>query len=125
MTMEPGDLELATRFRFALEAAAKSGDWAAVYPCLAPDVEWVTPKRTLSGIDQVEHDLTWAAPPEHLDQEFEVGDWDDLGEGRAAVTVRRIYTVKGTGDFAYRRDLRIEIAIRDGRIARYEIRTVG
>jgi ketosteroid isomerase-like protein len=125
MTMQPGELELATRFRNALELAAQTGDWSEVYPCLADDVEWVTPKRTLVGIDEVEHDLIWGTPPEHLDQEFRVGDWVDLGDRRAAVDVHQVYRVKGSGDFAYERDLRIEIAIRDRKIVRYEIRAVG
>jgi ketosteroid isomerase-like protein len=125
MTMQPGELEVATRFRNALERAAQTGDWTEVYPCLADDVEWVTPKRTLVGIDEVEHDLIWGTPPEHLDQEFQVGEWVDLGDRRAAVDVHQVYRVKGSGDFAYERDLRIEIAIRDGKIVRYEIRAVG
>ena len=125
MTMDAQALELATRFGTALEAAARTGDWAAVYPCLAPDVEWVTPKRTLTGIDEVEHDLTWASPRERLDREFQVGDWEDRGEGRAAIEVREIYRMKDSGDFAYQRDLHIEITIRAGKIARYEIRPVG
>jgi hypothetical protein len=123
--METPDHELAMRFRTALEGAAKTGDWTAVYPCLAPDVEWITPKRTLTGIGQLEHDRIWGTPPEHLDLEFLADEWEDLGEGRAALDVRQIYRVKGSGDVAYRRRLRIEITIRDGRISRYEIRTVG
>jgi hypothetical protein len=39
--------------------------------------------------------------------------------------VHQVFRVKGSGDFAYERDLRIEIAIRDGEIVRYEIRAVG
>src|SRR5215471_9556748 len=113
MAMDPVDFELATRFRVALEQAAKTGEWTDVYPCLAADVEWVTPQRTLTGIDEIEHDLIWGTPPEHLDQEFQVCEWAAFGEGCAAVEVRRIYRVKGTGDFAYQRDLRIEITIRD------------
>jgi ketosteroid isomerase-like protein len=123
--MNADELQIAMRFAAALEAAAKTGDWTAVYPCLAHDVEWVTPKRTLTGIDQVEHDLTWASPPKHLDREFEVGEWIEHAPGVAAVEVRETYLVKESGDFAYRRDLRIEIAIREGRIARYEIRPIG
>jgi ketosteroid isomerase-like protein len=123
--MDAADLELATRFRTALAEAARTGDWAPVYPCLTPDVEWVTPKRTLTGIDQLEHDRTWGTPPEHLDLEFEVADWVDLGAGRAAVEVREIYRVKGSGDLAYQLELHIEIAIRDGRICRYELRRIG
>jgi len=123
--MENDELAIARRFATALEEAAKTGDWREVYPCLAAEVEWVTPKRTLSGIDEVEHDLIWASPPEHLDQEFQVGDWAELGDGRAAVEVRQTYRLKGSGDFAYQRDLRIEITIRDGKISRYERRRVG
>ena len=123
--MDAGEIEIANRFRAALEGAAKTGDWDPVYPCLTPDVEWVTPKRTLTGIDQVEHDLIWGQPPEHLDLEFQSGEWLDLGEGRAGLDVVQIFRVKGSGDFAYQRQLRVEIAIRDGKIGRYEIRTVG
>jgi ketosteroid isomerase-like protein len=123
--MGAGELELAARFRLALEEAAKTGDWTGVYPLLAPDVEWITPKRTLTGIDEVEHDLIWGSPPELLDLEFEVGDWVELGEGRLAVGVHEIYRMKGSGDFAYERDRRIEITIREGTIIRYEMRIVG
>jgi hypothetical protein len=123
--VDAAELEIADRFRAALEGAAKTGDWDPVYPYLAPDVEWVTPKRTLTGIDQVEHDLIWGRPPEHLDLEFETGEWTDLVEGRAGLDVLQIFRVKGSGDFAYQRQLRVEIAIRDGKIGRYEIRTVG
>lgn len=123
--MDAGEAELACRFRTVLEEAAKTGDWAPVYGCLATDVEWVTPKRTLTGIDEVEHDLIWGTPPEHLDQDFQAGDWVDLGEGCARLDVLRIYRVKGSGDFAYQRQLRIEITMREGKISRYEIRTIG
>jgi ketosteroid isomerase-like protein len=123
--MSSGELALAGRFRLALEVAAKTGDWTGVYPCLAPDVEWITPKRTLTGIDEVEHDLIWGTPPELLDLEFEVGDWVELGEGRLALRVHEIYRMKGSGDFAYERDRRIEITIREGQISRYEMRIVG
>jgi hypothetical protein len=69
------ELAIARQFRVALEHAAKTGEWTLVYPCLAPDVEWITPQRTLTGIDAVKHDLTWGSPPEKLDVEFEIGDW--------------------------------------------------
>ena len=123
--MHAGEVELARRFRTVLEEAATTGDWASVYSCLATDVEWVTPKRTLTGIDEVEHDLIWGKPPEHLDLEFQADDWVDLGEGLARLDVLQIYRMKDSGDFAYQRELRIEITIRDGKIGRYEIRTVG
>ena len=123
--MDAAGLDLAARFRVALEQAAKTGDWTEVYPCLAPDVEWITPKRTLTGIEEVEHDLIWGSPPELLDLEFEVGDWVDLGDGRLGVDVHEIYRMKESGEFGYQRDRHIEITIRDGRISRYEMRIVG
>jgi hypothetical protein len=119
------ELAVARQFRIALEHAAKTGDWTRVYPCLAPSVEWITPQRTLTGIDEVEHDLTWGSPPEHLDVEFQIGDWVELDAGHAAVDVHETYLMKRSGEFAYQRERRIEITIRDGRISRYEMKVVG
>ena len=123
--MGADDLEIARRFRIALEAAAKSGDREALYPFLAADVEWVTPKRTLHGIDEVREELIWGSPPENLDLEFEEGDWLELDDGRVVSDVRQIYRVKGTSDFAYERNRQIELTILDGKISRYEMRIVG
>jgi hypothetical protein len=117
--------QVATRFLSALEVAAKTGDWDGVYPLLTPDVEWVMPKRTLSGIEEVRNDLTWASPPEHMDIEFDVGELEDLGGDRVAVEVQQVYRMKGTGDFAYHRMLRIELDVGDEQVRRYEMRVVG
>src|SRR5262245_10467124 len=116
---------VARQFRTVLEAAAKTGDWEAVYAFLAPDVEWVTPKRTLRGIDEMREQLIWGSPPEHLDLEFEVGDVVELDDGRIVVDVHQVYRLKETGDFAYERNRRIELTICDGKISRYEMRIVG
>jgi ketosteroid isomerase-like protein len=123
--MGADDLEIARRFRIALEAAAKSGDREALYPFLAADVEWVTAKRTLHGIDEVKEELIWGSPPENLDLEFEVAEWAELGDGRVVSDVHEVYRVKATGDFAYERKRQIELTIRDGQISRYEMRIVG
>jgi ketosteroid isomerase-like protein len=123
--MGADDLEIARRFRIALEAAAKSGDREALYPFLAADVEWVTAKRTLRGIDEVREELIWGSPPENLDLVFEVGEWAELGDGRVVSDVHEVYRVKATGDFAYERKRQIELTIRDGQISRYEMRIVG
>jgi ketosteroid isomerase-like protein len=119
------DLELARRFLTALEAAAVTGVREPVYPFLAPEVEWVMPKRTLSGIEEIRRDLIWGLPPEKLDIEFEVTEMTDLGGGRIESDVHEIYRMKGTGDLAYTRNRRIELTIRDGAIVRYEMRIVG
>ena len=123
--MGADDLEIARRFRIALEAVAKGGEREALYPFLAADVEWVTPKRTLSGIDEMRDELIWASPPENLDLEFEEGEWVELGDGHVVLDVREVYRVKATGDFAYERKRQIELTIRDSQISRYEMRIVG
>ena len=123
--MPTEDVEVAGQFLAALEAAAESGDREAVYPFLAPDLEWVTPKRTLRGIDEIRKELTWGLPPEKLDLEFQGGDWVDLGDGRVACDVHQVYRWKETGEVSYERDRRIELTMRDGKIGRYEMRIVG
>src|SRR6476659_8109844 len=112
--MRAEDVEVAGAFLAALEEAAKSGDREAVYPLLAPDLEWVTPKRTLRGIDEIREELTWGSPPEKLDLEFQAGDWVDLGERGVACDVHEIYRWKETSEVSYERDRRIELTIRDG-----------
>ena len=122
--MDAGELETANQFRAVLEVAAKTGDREALYAFLAPDIEWVMPVRTLQGIDQVREQMIWGAPPEHLDQEFQMGDWTDLGAGRVACDVHQVFRRKKNGEFAYERDLRIELSIQGTKIARYEMRIV-
>jgi ketosteroid isomerase-like protein len=123
--MTVSDLDLAKRFLEALETAAKTGNREPVYPFLAADVEWVMPKRTLIGIDEVRQQLTWGSPPENLDVEFEEARTTDLGNGRIVSALHQIYRMKSTGDFAYARDRRLELTIRDGKIVRYEMRVTG
>jgi hypothetical protein len=122
--MGADQLGIATQFRAVLEIAAKTGDREAVYAFLAPDIEWVMPVRTLEGINQVREQMIWGAPPEHLDQEFQMGDWADLGAGRVACDVHEVYRRKKTGEFAYERDLRIELLFRGTKIIRYEMQIV-
>jgi ketosteroid isomerase-like protein len=115
---------IASKFRLALESAYRTGDREPVYALLAPDVEWVTPKRTLNGIDEVKEQLIWGDAPEKLDTELEDAEWEDLGDGRLGLELRHVYRLK-SGEFAYERRRRIELTIRDGMISRYEMRVVG
>ena len=78
-----------------------------------------------AGSTELREKLTWGLPPEHLDLEFEVGDWVDLGDDRLACDVHQVYRVKETGEFAYKRERRIEVTVRDGKISRYEMRITG
>ena len=117
--------EIATDFLTALEAAATTGERDPVYPFLATDVEWVTPQRSLVGLDAIREELTWGNPPDKLDLAFERGELVLLGEGRVASDLRQIYTLKTTGEFAYTRLRRVELTVRDGKVSRYEMRSVG
>jgi ketosteroid isomerase-like protein len=119
------DAEIANQFRAALEEAVGTGDLEAVYPLLVEDVEWVTPQRTLHGLDEVKEQLDWIKPSETFDFEFSEGDWVDQGDGRLVLEVREVYRLKETGDFGYAHDRRVELTIRDGKISRYEMRIVG
>ena len=119
------DLALAKQFLGALAAVATTGERNPLYALLTPDVEWVTQKRSLVGIDDVRDHLTWVGPRESLDIEFEDLEIADLGDGRIVSDVHEVYRMKTTGDFAYACDRRIELTIRDGRIARYEMQIVG
>jgi hypothetical protein len=123
--MTADDIDVAERFRVALEDAVRTGDREAVYTLLAPDVEWVTPQRTLHGLDEMRQEWTWGSSPENFDYEFAEGEWLDRDDGCLVCEAREVYRVKNTGDFAYARTLRVELTIRDGKIYRYELRVLG
>jgi len=117
--MSAEDLELARRFLETLAAAARTGNREALVPLLAPDVVWEMPQRDLHGADEVRDEATWVAPPDDLDISFDDPELSDLGEGRIVAETRETYRMKGSGDFAYVRAFRIDLTIRDRRIARY------
>jgi len=123
--MSAEDLTVAHTFLGVLATAADTGERDALYELLAPDIVWLTPLRGLLGVDEVRTRLEWLEPPATLDVEFDEPRLTDLGDGRVVSEVHEVYRMKGTGDFAYHRDRRIDLTIRDGQIARYEMRVVG
>jgi hypothetical protein len=123
MTVE--DIEIATRFRAALEDAVATGDRELVLKLVTLDVEWVTPQRTLHGIEELRTWPLWDASADAFDFQFGEGDWIDHGDGRLACDVTQVYRVKDTGDFAYQRVRRVELTIQDQKIRRYELRFTG
>ena len=80
---------------------------------LAPDVEWVTPQRTLHGITDIREELELGLiTPENFDYAFEEGEWTDDGEGRLVCEVRQVYRVRKTwSDFAYERMRRVRLTV--------------
>lgn len=121
------DLAVARQFLEALAAAANTGDHDVLYPLLAPDVEWLTPLRSLRGIGEVRDQPSWPwiAPRTNLEIDFQEKETTDLGSGRIVTDFREIYRVRDTGDFAYERERRIELTVRGDKIARYELRFAG
>jgi ketosteroid isomerase-like protein len=119
------DVEIATRFRAALETAVKTGDRGALLELVAPNVEWVTPLRTIRGVEELAAWRVWGSSGESFDFDFGDGEWVDRGDGRVDCEVQQVYRVKESGDFAYERQRRIELTIRDGKVSRYEVRVVG
>ena len=103
----------------------RTGDHEAVVELVAPDVEWVTPQRTLNGVDELRTWRLWGSSAEAFDFEFAEGDWVDHGDGRLECEVKQVYRVKETGDVAYERVRRVEVTVQDGRISRYELRFTG
>jgi hypothetical protein len=123
--MSDRDLELAREFLDALAVAAKTGEAEAVYPLLAPDIEWLTPQFALRSVGEVRQRMEWFSPREQLEVEFGEPELTDLGSGRVVSDIQEVYRMKDTGDFAYARERRIDLTIREGMITRYEMRFSG
>jgi ketosteroid isomerase-like protein len=119
------DLAIVKEFLDALAAASKTGQHEGIFPLLASDVRWLMPKRELVGIDEVNDQLSWVRPPDNLDVDFDEPRIADLGAGRFVSEVHEVYRVSETGDYAYARDRRIELTVRDGKITQYEMKVVG
>src|SRR5215471_15524143 len=123
--MSAEDLAVARQFLETL-AAAKSGNLEDVYPLLAPDIHWMTPQRDVRGVDEMATLSSWFSPDEIIHEvEFQIEEPADLGGGKIATDFQEIYRSKETGDFAYARDRRIVLTIREGKIASYEMRFAG
>src|SRR5262245_44741323 len=121
--MSAEDLAVARQFIDTLAEAAKTGDLEAVYPLLDPDIHWMTPQRDMRGVAEVTELFSWYSPDEvRHDVEFEIGELADLGGGKFATDFQEIHRTKETGEFAYTRDRRIVLTIREGKIASYEMR---
>jgi len=125
--MSAQDVAVAKLFLEALASAASTGERDGLYPLLAPDVEWLTPLRTLSGIGEVRNQPSWPwiVPRATFEIDFEEKETVDLGDGRVVTEFLEIYRMKETGEFAYARERQIELTVSGERIARYEMRFAG
>src|SRR5262245_13889427 len=122
--MSSTDVQLATQFLSTLAEGARTGDFEEVYPFLAPDVHCLTPLRNLHGIGEVRSELIWFLPRARVKVDFEQ-ELTDLGGGRIVSDIHATYRDESSGAIAYRGNHRIELTIRDGKIAALEIRVGG
>jgi len=116
--MSAEDIAVAEQLLEAVERDDREG----VYALFAEDIEYVTDRRTLRGIDEIREKLSWGGPKEHLDEELDAGEWVDLGDGHLVRDFRRVWRWKEGGEIADEVRGRLDLRIRDGRIARYERR---
>jgi hypothetical protein len=93
------DLEVAKRFRAALETAVRTGERDAVLELVASDVEWVTAPahnaRDRGAEDLARVELVRGSA---FDFEFSEGEWAELGDGRVVCDLRPVYRTKERGD---------------------------
>ena len=116
--MSAEDIALAHRL---LEAVDRD-DREAVYGLFSDDIEYVTDRRTLRGIEELRDKLSWGGQKEELDVEFERDGWVDLGDGHLTQDFRMVMRWKENGEIADQAQGHIDLRIRDGQINRYERR---
>jgi hypothetical protein len=126
--MSAEDVDVAQRFRAAVDAAFATGDREGVYALFADDIEYTTPKRTLRGLQDVREKLSWGGGGgggglENLDSEYQEGEWQDLGEGHVVSEDRVVQRWKETGEVAAVMLVSVDLRIRDGKIIRLERRS--
>ena len=122
--MSAEDVDLAERFRAAVDAAFATGDREGVYELFADDIEYTTPRRTLRGLHEVREKLSWGSGAlENLDAERQEGEWHDLGDGHVVSEDRVVQRWKETGEIAAIMLLSVDLRIRDGKITRLERRS--
>lgn len=102
-------------------------DLKAVLSFYAPDIEFVRFGRTYRGIDALRE--VWSRPVaeegfEHLDAEFEIGQLEDLGDGRVSTWSHVVFRWKESGELAYERRASADYLVLDGKIARCELATI-
>lgn len=102
--------------------AVERDDREGVYALFADDIEYVTDRRTLRGIDEIREKLSWGGPKENLDVELEAGEWVDHGHGHFARDFHQVMRWKESGEIADQVRGRLDLRIRGGKIARYERR---
>lgn len=117
--MVADDLELARQFHEAM-----GGDLEEFFALLCDDVQWVTERRTLSGLPEMREKLRVGPREgyESLDREYDIGDWERESDGAVTCRSRIVLRWKETGEVATTCDVHETVTFCDGKVARYERR---
>jgi ketosteroid isomerase-like protein len=113
--------DTARRYREALLA----GDLETAVGLLHPDVVLVLPRGTLVGVDDVRAFLAGQSPLENLDVETHAGELQPVNCARVRSVNTQVWRWRESGDVAYERRSEAEYTVRDGKIARLEVRIVA
>ncbi|HEY7561673.1 MAG TPA: nuclear transport factor 2 family protein [Gaiellaceae bacterium] len=111
------------RARQFVEAVA-SHDFEAAKALLDPDVETVTPRGTLRGIEACRQVLQKAGGDEQLTMEQAEPELEDI-EGDIVARTHEIARWRNTGEIAYERDFALRLTLDDERIVRIVVMPGG
>jgi ketosteroid isomerase-like protein len=104
--------------------AVMAHDSDAAEELLDPDVETVTPRGTLRGIEACRQVLQKASGDEQFAMEQAEPEFEDIG-GDVIARAHEIARWRETGDVAYERDFALRLTLDDERIVRIVVMPGG
>ena len=104
--------------------AVTAHDFEAAEALLDPDVETVTPRGTLRGIEACRQVLQKASGDEQFALEYTAAEFEDI-EGDVIARTQEIARWRGTGDVAYQREFAVRLTLDDERIVRIVVMPGG
>ena len=111
------------RARQFVEAVA-AHDFEAVEELLDPDVETVTPRATLRGIEACRQVLQKASGDEQFTMEQAESEFEEI-EGDVIARTHEIARWRETGEVAYERDFALRLTVADERVVRIVVMPGG
>ena len=111
------------RARQFVEAVA-AHDFEAAKELLDPDVETVTPRATLGGVEACRQVLQKASGDEQFAMEQAGPEFEDI-EGDLIARTHEIARWRETGEVAYERDFALRLTLDDERIVRIMVMPGG
>ena len=97
--------------------AVVAHDFEAAEVLLDPDVETVTPRGTLRGIQACQQVLQKASGDEQFELEQAEPEFEEI-DGDVIARTHEIARWRETGDVAYERDFELRLTLKDDRVVR-------